>query len=139
MRRVEWLNREMILAAANSLWVRAISGICILLITVCSLIPQSERVGTGLPGKHEHFIAYSVTGFFLGLSIHARNGPLLAAAILSWLACVLEFLQQWAPGRHPRVSDAIVSAAAAMIGAAVAARLRKWVEVPLVWRGKGVT
>jgi VanZ family protein len=133
------LNREMISAAANSISVRAISGICILFITLYSLIPQSERVGTGLPGKLEHLIAYSVTGFFLGLSIRARNGPLLAAAILSWIACVLEFLQQWAPGRHARVSDAIVSAAAAVIGAAVAARLRKRVEVPLAWRDQRVT
>jgi VanZ family protein len=119
------LNREMISTASNSIWVRAVSGICVLFIVVYSLIPQYERVATGLPGKFEHCFAYSLTGCLLAMSIRARNGPLLAAAILSWLAWVLEFLQQWAPGRHPRVSDAIVGAAAAMIGAAVAARLRK--------------
>jgi VanZ family protein len=123
------LNRELISTASNSIWVRGMSGICVLFIVVYSLIPQSERVGTGLPGKLEHCIAYSLTGFLLGLSIRARNGALLAAAFLSWLACVLEFLQQWAPGRHPRVSDAIVSATAAMIGAAVAACVRKWVNM----------
>jgi VanZ family protein len=105
------------------------AGICVLFISVYSLIPEAERADTGLPGKLEHFIAYSITGYLLGLSIRARNGPLLAAGMLSWLACVLEFLQQWAPGRHPRVSDAIVSAAAAVIGAAVAASLRKWANI----------
>jgi VanZ family protein len=122
------LNREMISAASNSIWVRVITGICILFIVVYSLIPESERISTGLPGKLEHCLAYSMTGFLLALSIRARNGPILAAAFLSWLACVLEFLQQWAPGRHPRVSDAIVGAVAAMIGAAFAGRFLKRVQ-----------
>ena len=49
----------------------------------------------------------------------------MAAVSLTWIACLLEFLQQWAPGRHPRVSDAIVGAVAGALGAGLAAWLRR--------------
>jgi len=95
---------------------------------VYSLIPQTERVNTGFPGGIEHVLAYSLTGLLLGLSIRSKKGPFLAAAHLTWLSCLSEFLQQWSPGRHPRVSDAIISAAAGTLGAAAAAWLRKKAE-----------
>jgi len=114
---------KLVLAAQRSAWTKAASGICILLIVIFSLLPQDERVTAGLPGKVEHFLAYGVTGLLLALSIRGRNGPFLAAAALAWIASLLEFLQQWSPGRHPRVSDALVSAVAAMLGAGLAAWL----------------
>ena len=114
--------------ATRSVWTKLASGICLLLIAVLSLIPQEERVSIGLPGVSEHFIAYSVTGLLLGLSLPGRNGPLLAAVHLAWFAALLEFLQQWSPGRHPRVSDAIISAVAGGLGAAFAAWFRKKAE-----------
>ena len=117
--------RGVIAAASNSLWTKAASGLCLLFISVYSLIPQTERVATGLPGKFEHVLAYSFTGFLLALSFRSEKGPLTAAAILSLIASLLEFLQQWAPGRHPRVSDALVGAAAGAFGAAAAAWLRR--------------
>jgi len=117
--------RDMIAAAQNSPWTKAASAFCLLFIIVYSLIPQTERVNTGLPGKIEHVLAYSVTGLLLGLSIRSERGPLLAAVHLTWLACLLEFLQQWVPGRHARVSDAIVGAAAGALGAVLAALLRR--------------
>ena len=117
--------RKIIAAAPNSLWSKAASGLCLLFIVIYSLIPEVERVNTGLPGKFEHVLAYSATGLLLGLSIRSEKGPLLAAVNLTWIACLLEFLQQWAPGRHPRVSDAIVSAVAGALGAALAAWLRR--------------
>ena len=120
--------REIIAAATNSLWTKAASAICLLFIIVYSLIPQTERVNTGFPGKIEHILAYSVTGLLLGLSIPSKNGPLLAAAHLAWIAALLEFLQQWSPGRHPRVSDAVISTVAGAVGAALAAWLRKRAE-----------
>ena len=121
--------REIIAAAPTSLWTKAASGLCLLFISFYSLIPQTERVETGVPGKLEHVLAYSVTGFLLGLSFRSKKGPLLAVVILSSLASLLEFLQQWAPGRHPRVSDAIVGAGAGALGAVVAAGLRRAARV----------
>ena len=123
--------RDVVSVVTHSAWTKAASGICILLIFVFSLLPQAERVSAGLPGVSEHFIAYSVTGLLLGLSIPGKHGPLLAAVHLTWIACLLEFLQQWSPGRHPRVSDAVVSAVAGMLGAGLAAWLRKRAETNL--------
>jgi VanZ family protein len=120
--------QEIVSIATQSVWTKLASGVSILLIVVLSLLPQDERVTVGLPGQGEHFIAYSVTGLLLGLSIPSKNGPLLAAAHLAWIAALLEFLQQWSPGRHPRVSDAVISAVAGAVGAALAAWLRKRAE-----------
>jgi VanZ family protein len=118
--------RGMIVAVTNSAWTKAASGLCLLFIAFYSLIPQTERIGTGVPGKDEHVLAYSVTGLLLSLSFRSEKGPLLAAVHLTWIACLLEFLQQWAPGRHPRMSDAVISAAAGVLGSAAAAWLRRY-------------
>jgi VanZ family protein len=116
---------KLISAAPHSVWTKAASAICLLFIIVYSLIPQTERVNSGFPGKIEHVLAYSVTGLLLGLSFRSEKGPLIAAWILSLMACLLEFLQHWAPGRHPRVSDAVFGAVAGVVGAALAAWLRR--------------
>jgi VanZ family protein len=76
-------------------------------------------------------LAYSVTGLLLGLAMSKRNAPILAALNLALLACLLEFLQQWSAGRHPRVSDAVVGALAGMLGAGLSAWLRKGAEAHL--------
>jgi VanZ family protein len=116
---------EAVKAAMGSTWWKAAAGICLALIVVLSLVPQDERVATGLPGKIEHIIAYGVTALLLGLSTTRKNGPALVALNLAWIAGAIEILQLWSPGRHPRVSDAIVGAAAGALGAAVAAWLRR--------------
>ena len=55
-----------------------------------------------------------------------RKAPILAALNLALLACLLEFLQQWSAGRHPRVSDAVVGALAGHAGcSSCSAWLRK--------------
>ena len=91
-------------------------------------MPETERVPTGLPyGKLEHFLT-SVTGLLLGLAMSGRKAPILAALNLALLACLLEVLQQWSAGRHPRVSDAVVGALAGMLGAGLSAWLRKGAE-----------
>jgi VanZ family protein len=120
--------RKIIAVSCGALWTKALSGICLSFIVFYSLIPQTERLSTGIPGKDEHVLAYSVTGLLLGLSFRTSWGPVLAAAILSAQACILEFLQQWAPGRHPRVSDAIVGAAAGALGALGSSCLRRYAE-----------
>ena len=112
-------------AARHSAWPKAAGALCVLIVFSASLLPESERITIGLPGKIEHFIAYGVTGLLLGLSAPSRNGAMLAAANLALMACLLEFLQQWSTGRHPRVSDAVVSALAGMLGVGLSAWLRK--------------
>ena len=96
---------KVINAARQSGWVKAAAALCVLAICILSLLPETDRVPTGLPGKLEHFLAYGVTGLLLGLAMSGRNAPIWAALNLALLACLLEFLQQWSTGRHPRVSD----------------------------------
>ena len=124
-------NWKMIDATRRSRWAKAAAAFCVLAIFIGSLVPQAERLSTGLSGKLEHFVAYGLTGLLLGLTISNRNGPALAAVSLACIAFLLEFLQQWSPGRHPRVSDAVVSAAAAMLGASLSAWLRKRAKMRL--------
>jgi VanZ family protein len=119
-------------AARRSGWTKAAGAFCVLLVFVGSLLPETERIPTGLPGQLEHFLAYGVTGLLLGLAISGRNAPILAAANLAIIACLLEFLQQWSTGRHPRVSDAVVSALAGMLGAGLSAWLRKGAQTRFV-------
>jgi VanZ family protein len=116
--------REIIAAITASIWIKAASAICLGFIIVYSLIPQTERINTGMPGISEHLLAYSGTGLLLGLSFRSNRNPLIAAMSLSLLACLLEFLQHWSPGRHSRLSDALISAAAGALGAGVAWWLR---------------
>jgi len=122
--------RGLISGAGYALWIKAAGAACVIAIIVFSLIPQAERVSTGLPGKYEHFLAYSVTGLILGLAIPGKKGPILAGGFLIALACLLEVLQLWSPGRHPRVSDAIVGAVSGILGAAIAAWLRRNASEP---------
>ena len=114
--------------ARHSAWPKAAGALCVLIVFVASLLPENERITMGLPGKIEHFIAYGVTGLLLGLSAPSRNCAMLAAANLALMACLLEFLQQWSTGRHPRLSDAVVSALAGMLGVGLSAWLRKGAE-----------
>ena len=130
-------NWKMIDATRRSRWAKAAAAFCVLVIFIGSLLPQAERTSSGLPGKVEHFVAYGVTGLLLGLTISTRNGPSLAAVSLACIAFLLEFLQQWSPGRHPRVSDAVVGAAAAMLGASLSAWLRKRAEMRLAASSTG--
>lgn len=93
---------------------------CVIAIVALSLVPQAQRLGTGMSGKHEHFLAYGVTSVFLVLST-GRRGRWVVPLGLALLAFVLEALQTLAPGRHPRISDALVGAVAAALGGVVAA------------------
>jgi VanZ family protein len=120
-----------IAAARASAWPKAASAICVLIIFVASLLPESERITVGLPGKIEHVIAYGVTGLLLGLAAPSRKEAILAAANLVLMACLLEVLQHWSTGRHPRISDAVVSALAGMLGVGLSAWLRKGAETHL--------
>ena len=73
---------EVINAARQSGWVKAAAALCILAICIGSLLPETERVPTGLSdGKLEHFLAYGVTRLLLGLAISGRNAPIFAALI----------------------------------------------------------
>jgi VanZ family protein len=86
------------------------------LVAILSLIPGHWQRRTGLPGPIEHLIAYFGTGAVLAIALPQRWTPWLAAAALFAYACLLEVLQNFSPGRDPRLIDAVVSGAGALGG-----------------------
>ena len=111
-------------ALMGSMLPKLASAISIALISVYSLLPQAERINTGMSGGLEHLFAYGLTGFLLTLARGAAHSPVTAVISLAGVASLLEWLQHWAPGRHPNISDAVISTAASALGAALAAWLR---------------
>lgn len=89
------------------------------LIAVASLLPGSDRPDIGAPGQVQHLLAYCLASlvFFYG-----RDGRNMTGYILGFCAYagVLEFLQQFIPGRTPRLSDVAASAAGVALGVALA-------------------
>jgi VanZ family protein len=95
---------------------RALIAVCVVLITILSLLPGSWQERTRLPGPVEHFIAYTGTGFILALVL-PRRWLWPAAAVLAAYSGLMEILQNLSPGRDPAVRDFLVSSAGAFFGA----------------------
>jgi hypothetical protein len=91
-------------------------------ITVLSVVPPGLRPETGAPSGVEHFAIYCATGLAFGLGYRRRRN--LLAIFLVVFSGAIEIAQLFVPGRHARVSDFIVDAAAALLGLLVAARAR---------------
>jgi VanZ family protein len=90
-------------------WFRAVVWICLGVLVVLSLVPGAERPHTGYPGKFEHMIAYAGAGLFIVLA-HERLRPRLTFwAGVATLSFVLEYLQNFSPGRGPSIDDALAS------------------------------
>lgn len=85
------------------------------LISVLSLIPGEARPHI-MPGQVEHFVAYLMTSFVLALAYPGRGKAILIALTLSGYSGILEILQLWIPGRHPRLTDVVVSSLGAWAG-----------------------
>jgi VanZ family protein len=92
--------------------------------------PPRYRPMTELGQDGEHALAFVAVGFFVGLA-YARR-PWLTAAISVVSTGLLELAQFLAPGRHARLEDFIVDAAALCIGLTVAAVVRMAIAH---WRG----
>jgi VanZ family protein len=90
---------------------------CIMLLAVLSLLPGEHMVRTGLPGRLEHFIAYAGSGAVTWGGYGDRYGT-MGVIVFYWAyAGILEYLQQFSPGRHPSILDFFASALGAFCGA----------------------
>jgi VanZ family protein len=85
-----------------------------LAIVVLSLGPPSTRPVTGAPHNVEHLLIFLATGVAFGLG-YPRRFSFLAMA-LPIFAAVIELAQIFVPGRHARLSDFLVDAAALCLG-----------------------
>jgi hypothetical protein len=89
----------------------------VFVIVGLSLVPGNERPNTGLSGAWEHWIAYAGTGLAATLAYHR---VIWSIAGLSLLSFVMEYGQNFVPGRQPAVFDALISTAGGVSGAVIA-------------------
>lgn len=96
---------------------RFLTWCCITLLAVLSLLPAEDMARTGFPGELEHFAAYAGSAAITMVG-YGWNGRRLLIIGAFWLyAGILEYLQHFAPGRHPALLDFAASAIGALCGA----------------------
>src|SRR5262245_33534569 len=88
-----------------------------------SVAPPSARPVTNAGHNVEHLLIFIATGVAFGLG-YPRRFWFLAVAMVAFAATV-ELAQILAPGRHARLSDFIVDAAASCLGVGVSYLLVK--------------
>ncbi|MGZ6244140.1 MAG: VanZ family protein [Candidatus Binataceae bacterium] len=100
------------------LLIQIFAWACLAAIVALSLVAPSLRPVL-LPHKIEHAAIFALAGLAIGLGYpnHAARNMI----ILTIFSALVELAQFYAPGRHPRVSDFVVDAAAACAGVALAA------------------
>ena len=96
------------------MFFRIVGWALIIAIVVMTVVPPSLRVVTGAPHIVEHALIFSAAGIAVRLGYELRLSVGCAAAVVSCAA--LELVQLAIPGRHARVSDFVVDAAAASTG-----------------------
>jgi VanZ family protein len=87
-------------------------------IIILSLAPPSLRPETDVPHNLEHFAIFFAMGVAFGAGYSRR--PILVTVMLVIFAGAIELAQVVVPGRHARLSDFIIDALAACVGAAMA-------------------
>jgi VanZ family protein len=90
-------------------------------VTFATLGPPRFRPHSDLGQNGEHALAFILVGLAFGLAYPRHR--LLTAVIAVVMIGTLEILQFWTPGRHARLEDFVVDAAAACAGLAIAAML----------------
>ncbi len=110
-----------------SLVCRVAAWGCVLALAFYSLSPPAlkEAAGgePGTPGQINHAFAYGVTAVALRWA-YPRSSSLRTLLLLSVYGCALEGLQNFVPGRSPKVIDALSSGLGAGIGTMAGLGLR---------------
>ena len=95
----------------------------VLAIVVLSLGPPASRPVTGAGHDFEHLLIFLATGLAFGLG-YLRWFWSLSLALLTFAAAI-EVAQMLVPGRHARLSDFLVDAAASSLGVGLSYLLMK--------------
>jgi VanZ family protein len=108
--------------------LRFLTWVCVVLLAVLSLTPgeEIEPLRTDLPGQVEHIIAYAGSGAIAMAGYGLNRRP---AWIIGWLwlyAAVLEYLQNFSPGRNPALADFAASAFGALCGGVAVVLFWRW-------------
>jgi hypothetical protein len=93
-------------------------------IGALSMVSPSLRPVTALPHDVEHGAIFALAGLAVGLG-YPRHA-LRHVIVLTAFSGAVELAQLFVPGRHARVSDFLVDAAAASAGVLLASTLAKF-------------
>ena len=85
-----------------------------LAIAILSLVPPTHRPMTGTSQGLEHLAIFLVTGTAFGIG-YPNKLQALTPALVAFCAAI-EVAQLWVPGRHARISDFLLDAAASCLG-----------------------
>jgi VanZ family protein len=102
--------------------------ICLLIITVLSLVPGTQRPHTGMNGQFEHAAAYAATGIFMMLGYVRLRARSVGYVCVVFLSFIFEWLQVYVPGRSSNIADALASDAGLTVGVVVGWCLTAWLE-----------
>ena len=91
-------------------------------IVILSVVPPGLRPETALPHSAEHFGIFFATGAAFMFGYNRYKFQLVIGLI--GFAGLVEIVQIFIPGRHARLSDFIVDAAALPLGMAIASLVR---------------
>ena len=108
----------------STIFARVVAWSLLIAIVVMTVVPASMRVVTGAPHNMEHALVFLLMGIAFGFGYELRMTVTCAAAIV--FCAALELLQLAIPGRHARLSDFLIDAAAACFGISIA-----WLVGPL--------
>jgi len=100
----------------TSAMLRFATWFCIVLLAALSLVPAEHMMRTGLPGRLEHFIAYAGSATVTIGGYGDRYGRMGVIGFYWVYAGILEYLQQFSPGRHVSIWDFAASALGAFCG-----------------------
>jgi VanZ family protein len=109
--------------------LRVLTWCCVILLAVLSLLPARQMVRTGFPGRLEHFVAYAGSAAIAMAGYGASRGGMQIIGGFWVYAGILEYLQNFSPGRHPAIADFAASALGALCGGLAIALL--WRRLPV--------
>jgi VanZ family protein len=95
---------------------RLLSWGCVPVLALLSLLPAQEMVRTGLPSRFEHVIAYAGTAAICAFGRCGGGAALRSAVLLIAYAGLLEWLQNFSPGRYPALRDFLASSLGVVAG-----------------------
>jgi VanZ family protein len=96
---------------------RVLTFICVLTLALLSLMPAGDLPNTGFSGLLNHFIAYAGSCAIAIAAYRTERPHYWKIIVAFWAyAAVLEYLQHFAPTRHPAIKDFLASAIGAASG-----------------------
>jgi VanZ family protein len=114
--------------------LRFLTWACVVVLGFLSLLPAQDMVRTELPGQLEHFAAYAGSGAIAVAGYGLNRGAVRVIGSFWLYAGILEYLQNFSPGRNPALVDFAASALGAMCGGVAVVLLWRWRSAIPGWR-----